>query len=137
MLRRTQKRPTPVYAWMLALAAAAALLLAAAPAAAQVTRLFPHDAERGHITFEPQSRLVRVDGKPERLGPGVQVRDERGRAPPLGTLAGQTLLAHYVRDASGAIFRIWILTPKEAGRPAPGKSARKGWDDPEPFRYLN
>lgn len=112
--------------------------LAGVPAWAQVGRLFPQGTERAKITFERETRMVRVDGKPERLGPGVQIRDSNGRSPIPSTLAGQTVLAHYVRDASGAIFRIWILTPQEAQMPAPDKLRRQGWQPAaEPNHYLN
>ena len=124
--------------WLLALAATVALLLPSVSAQAQIERLFPQGTERAKISFERETRMVRVNGKLERLGPGVQIRDQNGRAPIPSTLAGQTLLAHYVRDASGAIFRIWILTPQEARMPAPDKLRRRGWQpDPEPHHYLN
>lgn len=138
MLCFMPKRLTALPAWLLVLAAAVALLLPTLPVQAQITRLFPQGTERGQIHFEREARVVRVDGKLERLGPGVEIRDESGRAPRVGTLAGQKFLAHYARDASGAIFRIWLLTPQEARKPAPDNHRRRGWRaEPEPFRYLN
>lgn len=101
------------------LAAGLALLLAAAgapqPAQAQVQRLLPAKAVRGTIHFESPPHVV-VDGKPDRLAPGVRVRDPHNRIALTGALRGKTVEARYLRDAAGVIREVWILTPAELAR---------------------
>ena len=91
----------------------ALLLLAASLAGAQV-RSIPQDAKVGEIRHL-QDMLVEIDGAPQQLAPGAQIRDESNRiimptAIPPGTLV------KYLVDAAGQIQRVWILTPEEAQR---------------------
>ena len=91
----------------------ALLLLAASLAGAQV-RSIPQDAKVGEIRHL-QDMMVEIDGAPQQLAPGAQIRDESNRiimptAIPPGTLV------KYLVDAAGQIQRVWILTPEEAQR---------------------
>ena len=114
------------------LAVATALVLPfllAGPTAAQIVRTFPRGTKRGKIEFDAPP-WISVDGTRERLGPGAQVRDEHNRALPWNALRGRVAAVHYQRDASGAIFRIWLLTPAELRQAAQrGTVERKssGW----------
>ena len=47
---------------------------------ARTQHLFPHKTQRGSLTFTAPPRVL-LDGRPERLGPGVRVRDARNRWP--------------------------------------------------------
>ena len=112
----------PAAAWR-ALALGAALagagLLATAPAQAQMVRPFPAKAERGAITFDAPPQVT-LNGKAERLGPGVRVRDLHNRVALSGSLRGQTFTVNYLRDPAGVIREIWILSPAEIERDARG-----------------
>ena len=113
-----------------ALALAGMLPLAAQ---AQMQRLFPAKVQRGGITFTAPP-VVELDGKTERLGPGVRVRDAHNRVALTGTLRGKSFVVNYQRDAAGMVREVWILTPAEIARPLPG--AQAGGARPEPD-YIN
>ena len=91
-----------------------ALLLLAAPLASAQLRSIPEDARVGQIRHL-QEMVVEIDGTPQQLAPGAQIRDASNRlilpiAIPSGTLV------KYLVDASGQVHRVWILTPEEAQR---------------------
>ena len=90
--------------------------LASLPVQAQMQRLFPQGVQRGQISFaEPPNALL--DGRAERLAPGVRVRDERNMIALSGTLRGKTFAVNYRRDPAGLVRDIWILTPREIANP--------------------
>ena len=91
-----------------------ALLLLAAPLASAQLRSIPEDARVGEIRHL-QEMLVEIDGTPQQLAPGAQIRDTSNRiimptAIPPGTLV------KYLVDAAGQVQKVWILTPEEAQR---------------------
>jgi hypothetical protein len=91
-----------------------ALLLLAAPLASAQVRSIPKDARAGEIRHL-QGMAVEIDGAPQRLAPGAQIRDTSNRiilpiAIPPGTRV------KYLVDAAGQVRKVWILTPKEAQR---------------------
>lgn len=108
------------------MALGAALAGAAIPAVAQAQagRIFPMQVERGIITFSAPPE-VSLNGRPERLAPGVRVRNEHNMVALTGTLVGKTFVVNYLRDPAGVVREVWLLTPEEQrtlpdGRPAPG-----------------
>lgn len=86
-------------------------------------RVFPQKVERGTIKFSDIPLEVAVNGKPERLAPGVRVRNEHNMVALSGTLVGQTYLVNYLRDPMGLVRDIWILTPEEARTMPDGSEA--------------
>ena len=91
-----------------------ALLLLAAPLASAQVRSIPEDARVGEIRHL-QEMVVEIDGTPQQLAPGAQIRDASNRlilpiAIPSGTLV------KYLVDGAGQVQRVWILTPEEAQR---------------------
>ena len=102
-------------------------------AQAQMQRLFPAKVQRGAMTFTAPP-VVQLDGKTERLGPGVRVRDAHNRVALTGTLRGKSFVVNYQRDAAGVVREIWILTPAEIARPVRGVDADMARPEPE---YLN
>ena len=98
---------------------AAALLL---PLPALAERMFPRGTVRGQMTFI-RDREVALNGARERLSPGAQVRDERNRMPSRGSLEGKTFTVNYMRDQSGVIRRVWLLSEGEAKRAMPVDAA--------------
>lgn len=108
--------------WILA----AALLVN--PAAAQL-RTIPSDAKLGEIRHL-QEMLVELDGKPQRLAPGAQIRDADNRLLlPVSLTEKQSV--KYLVDAQGMVHRIWVLTAEERARaekeapPKPGPTPVK------------
>ena len=97
------------------------LLVSAIAAAAVATsasaqlRSIPDDAKRGAIRHL-QDMVVEVDGKPQRLSPGAQVRDSENRLVVPASVAPGTIVKFRVDD-SGMIRQVWILSPQEAAQP--------------------
>lgn len=86
--------------------------LPAGGALAQVPRPIPDDSPSAKLTFISPVE-VSVDGRPERVGPGVRVHDARNRMAFMSQLVGTQALVRYRRDAAGRIFEIWMLAPAE------------------------
>jgi hypothetical protein len=91
-----------------------ALLLLAAPLAGAQVRSIPEDARVGEIRHL-QEMVVEIDGAPQQLAPGAQIRDTSNRLI-LPTAIPPGTRVKYLVDASGQVHRVWILTPEEAQR---------------------
>ena len=94
------------------------LVLTACPSlvSAQL-RAIPEDAIKA--TMQPPHNGVAKVGKYEfRLAPGAQIRsvDNRIVLPAMVTAEQQV---RYQLDASGNLFRVWMLSPDEEDLPAP------------------
>lgn len=98
----------------LALAAAFFLAAVAAPpqAQAQTLRMFPGNALRGNMTFISSTQVI-LDGREERLGPGVRIRNQQNRLVFASSLVGRNFPVNYVRDATGHVSQVWLVTPTE------------------------
>jgi len=90
--------------------------LAVFPSEAQAQRLFPQKVQRGKITFV-NTREVMLNDRPERLAPGVVVRNERNTIALTGSLRGNSYTVNYLRDPMGLVREVWILSSAEAERP--------------------
>jgi hypothetical protein len=88
-----------------------ALLALGCAAAAAQPRPIPGDAQRG-VMRHLQVMTVEVDGQPQRLAPGAQIRDRDNRIIVPSALPPGSAVK-YVRDADGLIRRVWILRPEE------------------------
>ncbi len=97
-----------------AISAALALAVAAGAVLAQL-RTIPADAKRGTLSHVGQSE-VRLDGKPAKLSPGSQIRDENNRIV-LPTMLPPDSTVKYLPDAVGNLHRIWILSQQEIAQP--------------------
>ena len=111
-----------------------AAMLLANPVAAQL-RTIPPDAKRGEIRHL-QEMLVELDGKPQRLAPGAQIRDADNRLMlPLSLAQKQSV--KYLLDAQGLVHRVWLLTAEERARaekeapPKPAPAPILGTDEPQ------
>lgn len=111
---------TPLIAFIL-IAIQAFLTLATATfslhSQAQMQRIFPPGIQRAEIAFGNAPPLVQLNGKTERLAPGVRVRDQHNMIALTGTLRGKSFVANYLRDPAGAIREVWLLTEREAAQP--------------------
>jgi hypothetical protein len=93
-----------------------ALMFVCALAAAQM-RAIPAEAKRAAIRHV-QENVVEINGTQVLLSPGAQIRDTENRLLVPGVLT-DSVLAKYLFDAQGQVWRIWVLTPAEAAEPDP------------------
>jgi hypothetical protein len=87
------------------------LLLSFAALAAAQLRTIPQEAKRGELRHV-QEMLVEIDGKPQRLSPGAQIRDADNRVVLPVSLSGKSDV-RYLLDAGGMVHQVWILSPRE------------------------
>jgi hypothetical protein len=99
---------------------AVALLCGANAALAQL-RTIPPDAKLGQIRHMNEM-LVELDGKPQRLSPGAQIRDPDNRLM-LPVSLSEKQRVKYLLDAQGMVHRVWVLTAQE--RSQADKEAKK------------
>lgn len=88
-------------------------------------RAIPGDAMRGELRHL-QDTVIELDGRQARLSPGAQIRDTSNRIV-LPASVTETTVVKYLRDETGAVHRVWILTPQEsaaADKPAPKPAAK-------------
>ena len=95
-----------------------ALLLSVSAWAQMGLRSFPSHAQRALMQIMSAPEL-RLDGVMERLSPGARIygRDNLILMP--DTLAGRAFLVNYVREPSGQIYEVWILSDAEAAQARP------------------
>ena len=84
-------------------------------------RTFPKDAKRGELVVLSAPDIA-MDSKPDRLSPGVRIRDAKNNLVMSGTLANQRLVVNYLRDNTGLVHSVWVLTSDEARQKMPGQS---------------
>ena len=105
-----------------------ALALGQAPlASAQVTgayvRNFPANTQRASMVVT-QAPILLLNDLPERLSPGARIRDSQNLIVQPATLTGNRYLVNYVREFTGLIRDVWILTPDEAALPLPSQTTQ-------------
>ena len=83
-------------------------------------RPFPKDAKRGELVIV-SAPDVAIDSKPDRLSPGVRIRDARNNLVLSGTLANQRWVVNYTRDNTGLVHQVWLLTADEIKQKMPGQ----------------
>jgi hypothetical protein len=83
--------------------------------AALTLRTFPAEARRGKMQ-QVADGMVLIDGKALRLAPAAQIRSANNLIVMPSTAQTMPLptLVRYQTDNSGAVYRIWMLTPDEA-----------------------
>jgi hypothetical protein len=86
------------------------VLLAHAGAFAQA-RQIPDSAKRGSIV-QIEGAIVEIDGQRMRLSPGAQIRSQDNLFI-VQTSLPPGALVKYLLDATGQIYRVWVLTPEE------------------------
>jgi len=102
----------------------AALLISTASAQTEEpkpnTRQFPQNAKRGELVVLAAPDIA-LDSKPDRLSPGVRIRDINNNLVLSGTLANQNLVVNYVRDNTGLVQNVWVLNSEEIKQKMPGQ----------------
>lgn len=96
-----------------------ALVATYCAAAAAQLRTIPKEAQVGTMRHV-EAMVVELDGQQQKLAPGAQIRDPDNRVVlPVSLKASETV--RYLRDVTGAVSRVWILsaTEKDALPPPP------------------
>ncbi len=102
-----------------ALLTTALFALASGAFAQEAVRPFPATAKRAtlQVTYPPE---ILLNGQVARLSPGARIRGANNMLVMSGSLAGQTVLVNYVRDAQGMVHEVWLLNATEAKQPKEG-----------------
>ena len=83
-------------------------------------RKFPPNATRGELVIF-SAPDASIDGKADRLSPGVRIRDASNALVLSSSLANTRLLVNYTRDNIGLVQNVWVLTTQEASLAIPGQ----------------
>jgi hypothetical protein len=75
----------------------------------------PKDVVLGQMTVTLPP-VIQMDGKPDRLSPGVRIHSIRNMLVLSASLAGSTVPVVYKRDTYGLVSEVWMLTPDEYTR---------------------
>lgn len=109
------------------------LSLATGAAFAQgIVREAPKDVKPGLMAVSATPPIISMDGKPDRLSPGVRIRDLNNMLVLTGGLANQTVYTVYRRDPSGLVHEVWLLTADEYR-----KLGGAGSDSAEGYKRFN
>ena len=88
------------------------------PTAPAAVRPFPAQALRAAMVVTATPNIL-IDGQPARLSPGVRIYGTNNMLVMSATLTGQQLLVNFVREHTGLVHQVWILTEAEARLPQP------------------
>jgi hypothetical protein len=83
-------------------------------------RPFPAEAKLGEMQPPMQGEVV-ISGQTLYLSPGAQIRNADNRIVMPSTVQ-EAAPVRYLTDASGAVSRVWMLTPAEVAAPSPQDS---------------
>ena len=90
------------------------LATAALAATAQgIVREAPKDVKPGIMAVSATPPIITMDGKADRMSPGVRIRDLNNMLVLTGGLANKTVYTVYRRDSSGMVHEVWLLTEAE------------------------
>lgn len=117
-MNRCQKRISSLL--RLAYITLAALLVGlATSASAQTTvRPFPANVQRG-VMVVVAPPIIQINGKTDSLSPGARIRGMNNFLVMSGSIIGQSLTVNYLRNPTGEVHEVWVLTPAEAALPLP------------------
>lgn len=96
-----------------ALAGLGFALLAATAAAQSIVREAPKDVKPAVMAVSATPPAITLNGQPDRLSPGVRIRDLNNMLVLSGTLANQSHYTVYKRDGAGLVHEVWLLTADE------------------------
>ena len=91
-----------------------ALLALCCFAAAAQLRDIPAEAKRGKLVHVYDME-VQIDGVPQRLSRGAQIRDAENRIVVPSAVAPDSQI-RYLLDADGMVRQVWILSEREAAQ---------------------
>ena len=99
--------------FLLALLAATGLMSPPDAAAQLAVRQFPAAAKRGNLSVTAPPEVL-INGRVERLAPGVRIHGLTNTLVMSTTLVGKTMVVNYTRENQGLIHEIWLLNQAEA-----------------------
>jgi hypothetical protein len=103
--------------WIRIALAGLSLATAAFTASAQgIVREAPKDVKPGIMAVSATPPIITMDGKADRLSPGVRIRDLNNMLVLTGGLANRTVYTVYRRDGAGLVHEVWLLTEAEYGK---------------------
>jgi hypothetical protein len=114
MNRWTRKLLIFLSAWLIGIASAQT------EAPKSNSRQFPQDAKRGDLVVLNAPEIT-LNGKPDRLSPGARIRDINNYLVLSGTLANQRLVVNYLRENTGLVHNVWLLSAEEIKQKMPGQ----------------
>ena len=76
------------------------------------SRAFPEGTKKGELSPLAGMMEVQIDGKTYSRAPGMQIRNQQNLIVMPTTIQAKTPV-RYQLDASGAVFRVWLLTRAE------------------------
>jgi hypothetical protein len=76
-----------------------------------IVRTLPATARVGEMA-PPLMGTVQIDGQIMPLSPSAQIRNQQNLIVMPGSIQ-QPVRVRYIAEASGAVWRVWILTPAE------------------------
>jgi hypothetical protein len=104
---------------LLSLALASFLLSLTGITAAQTNvRPFPANTMRGTMTVVAPP-IIELNGKPDRLSPGARIHGMNNMLIMSGSVIGKPLLVNFLRNPTGEIHEVWVLTEAEAALKLP------------------
>lgn len=80
--------------------------------AAGIIRTLPATSLVGDMMPPTAMNAVEIDGRMLAMAPGVQFRNEQNMIV-LPTAIQQPVRVRYVTESTGAVWRVWVLTPAE------------------------
>lgn len=101
-----------VPASILALALSAFTVQTATAQLSMQNRKLPEKVKFG-VMVVAQPPLVKLDGKDDRLSPGVRIHGTDNLLILSGTLVNKPVKIAYLKDSYGLIHQVWILTDAE------------------------
>jgi hypothetical protein len=75
-------------------------------------RTVPATAKIGDLVPPLAQGVVHIDGQALPLSPIVRIRNQQNMIV-MPTAVGEPVRVRYLTDASGAVWRVWMLTPAE------------------------
>jgi hypothetical protein len=78
-----------------------------------IVREAPRDVKPGIMAVSATPPIITMDGKDDRLSPGVRIRDVNNMLVLTGALANKSVYTVYRRDGSGLVHEVWLLTAAE------------------------
>ena len=94
------------------------LLFASSSWAQLGLRPFPPKTQRAVMQVTQPPELL-LNGVLERFSPGARIHGRDNLIVMSGTLTDSRFLVNYVRESSGQIYEVWILTDAEAAQALP------------------
>ena len=99
--------------WIVSAVLGLCCLAAGSSFAQGIVREAPKDVKPAIIAVSATPPIITLNGQPDRLSPGVRIRDLNNMLVLTGGLAGKSVYTVYKRDSAGLVHEVWLLTAQE------------------------